>query len=178
MNLKPAFLLAAAVIFSLSTAACQKTAENKANTAAPGTGINWMGYTEGMQKAKQDGKPVMVDFYTTWCKYCVMLEETTYKDPAVVDILNKDFIAIKVNAEGSGKVVDNGKEMTEKDLAAEYKVSGYPTIWFFNQKQEKIAPLAGYRSAEDFKPVLTFITSGSYAKGMDYGDYLKSLKKQ
>jgi thioredoxin-related protein len=178
MNLKTVLALAAAFVLTLGVSACQKTSDNKEKTAVPGGTIAWMGYTEGMQKAKETGKPVMVDFYTSWCKYCKMLDDTTYQDPGIVEIINKDFVAIKIDAEGSGKVVENGKEMTEKDLASAFKVSGYPTIWFFNQKQEKIAPLSGYRSPEDFKPVLTYITSGSYAKGIEYGDYLKSINKK
>jgi thioredoxin-related protein len=51
-----------------------------------------------------------------------------------------------------------------------------PTIWFFDANGKQIAPLPGYSPPEDFKPVLTFITSGSYAKGIQFADYLKTLK--
>lgn len=164
-----------AVVLALGVAACQK--KNEQSGSQPAGAISWMGYTEGMKKAKETNKPVMVDFYTTWCKYCKMLDETTYKDPAIVEILNKDFVTIKVNAESDTKVVEGGKEMTERDLAAQFKVTGFPTIWFMEANGKQIAPLPGYSPPEDFKPVLTFITSGSYAKGIQFADYLKTLKK-
>jgi len=163
-----------ALTIAAGISACGKKDEKK---AAEGAGINWMGYTEGMQKAKETGKPVIVDYYTTWCKYCIKMDETTYKDPGVIDIMSKDFIAIKVNAEGTAQVTDNGKQMTEQELAAANKISGYPTLLFYDEKGAAIGPLPGYSAPEDFKPVLTFITSGSYAKGIKYPDYLESLKK-
>jgi thioredoxin-related protein len=169
-----ALSLLAAIVLVAGISACNK---KEGKTAATGTSINWMGYTEGMQKAKETGKPLIVDYYTTWCKYCKLMDEQTYSDPEVIALVNNNFIAIKVNAEGTAEVVDNGKKMTERDLAASNKISGYPTIWFFDEKGAPIAPLPGYSAPADFKPVLTFITSGAYAKGIKYPEYIDSLKK-
>src|SRR5512143_3108324 len=165
-----------AAVLAMSVWACQKKTEEQP-VPKSGAGIAWMGYTEGMKKAKAEHKPVMVDFYTTWCKYCKMLDETTYTDPGVISAVNSGFVAIKVNAEGTDQVVDEGATMTEKDLAAKFKVTGYPTIWFFDPDGKQIAPLPGYRDAAEFTPILSYITSGSYAKGIEYGEYLKTLKK-
>ncbi|HLB25365.1 MAG TPA: hypothetical protein VJM83_03445, partial [Nitrospirota bacterium] len=63
---------AAMLLLVLGLAACQKkTAEKAGEQAAPPRtdAVSWVGYTEGMKKAKETGKPAMVDFYTTWCKY-------------------------------------------------------------------------------------------------------------
>ena len=175
---KKILALTAAAALVAGLWACQKkTEEQPVPKSGAGAGITWMGYTDGMKKAKDEHKPVMVDFYTSWCKYCKLLDETTYQDAGVVDAVNKGFVAIKVDAEGTGKVVDNGAELTEKDLAAKYKVTGYPTIWFFDSEGKPIAPLPGYRDAAEFSPVLSYITSGAYAKGVEYGEYLKTLKK-
>ncbi len=171
-------VLLAGLLITAGLAACEKT-EEKVPGQAPGGqagDITWMGYDEGMAKSKQDGKPVMVDFYTTWCKYCKLLDDTTYKDPEIVSLLNANFVCIKVDAEGTGNVTRDGKQMSQSELARSFNVQGYPTVWFFDEKGEAIGPLPGYSAPEDFKPVLTFITSGSYAKGIKYADYLESLK--
>jgi thioredoxin-related protein len=137
--------------------------------------IKWMGYTDGINESKKTGKPVMIDFYTTWCKYCKMLDETTYKDPGVAQAVNSSFVAIKVNAEGEDKVMYEGASITERDLAAKYGVTGFPSIWFLDGKQQKIGQIPGYESAQDFKPKLTYISSGAYGKGIKFEDYLKSV---
>ena len=121
---KKILALTAAAALVAGLRACQKkTEEQPVPKSGAGAGITWMGYTDGMKKAKDEHKPVMVDFYTSWCKYCKLLDETTYQDAGVVDAVNKGFVAIKVDAEGTGKVVDNGAELTEKDLAAKVESS-------------------------------------------------------
>ncbi|MHB8174065.1 MAG: thioredoxin family protein [Nitrospirota bacterium] len=180
--LKTAALLILAV-FLFFQLGCEKkgtqtgasNVNTQAATPASGDGINWMNYTDGMAQSAKTGKPVMIDFYTTWCKYCKLLEDTTYKDPGVIQTLNTNFIAIKVNAEGEDKVTDNGKSISEKDLAGKYAVTGFPTIWLLDGKQQKIGQVPGYEPASDFEPKLTYIASGAYAKGIKFDDYVKSL---
>jgi thioredoxin-related protein len=165
------------IIAVVGLAACEKkTGTVSAPAGGEAGAINWMGFDEGMAKARQESKPVMVDFYTTWCKYCKMLDDTTYKDPEIASLLNSSFVSIKVDAESTDKVTHDGKEMTKAELAKAYGVQGYPTIWFFDEKGEKIGPLPGYSPPEDFKPVLTYISSGAYSKGVQYNDYVNSLK--
>jgi len=168
------------IMLFIGPAACEKKGpyadDKKGPTTAAGE-INWSGYDDGMKKAQAAGKPVMIDFYTTWCKWCKTLDETTYKDKDVINILNNDFVAIKVNAESTNKVNYDGKQITEAELARAFQVSGFPTIWLLDNTGKKIAPLPGYNPPEEFKPVLTFVSSGAYAKGVKYDEYLKTLKK-
>jgi thioredoxin-related protein len=180
--LKKISALLAAGLLVFMAASCQKKQEagKAAGNAAPGaetSGIKWYDYTEGMDQSKITGKPVMIVFYTTWCKYCQKLDQTTLSDPAVVQLVNSNFIAIKVNAEGEKKVKRRGKEMSEKEVAADYQVTGFPTVWFIDGKSEPIGSLPGYMPPEDFKPYLSYISSGSFAKKVPFQEYLKGLKK-
>lgn len=186
MYLKKIAAVLAASLLVFMMAACQKKQEaekaagNPAGNAAPEAGassIKWYDYTEGMDQSRITGKPVMIDFYTTWCKYCQKLDQTTYADPAVIQMVNSGFIAIKVNAEGEKKVKRRGKEMSEKEVAADFQVTGFPTIWFIDGKGEPIGSLPGYMPPEDFKPYLPYITSGSFAKKVPFQEYLKGQKK-
>lgn len=184
--LKMAAVAAVAVFLFLQFGCEKKQAQTEATNestqaAMPSSGpasvgaINWMSYNDGINESIKTGKPVMIDFYTTWCKYCKLLEDTTYKDPGVVKTINDSFIAIKVNAEGDNKVTYQGASMTERDLAAKYGVTGFPTIWFLDGKQNQIGQIPGYEAADEFEPKLTFISSGAYAKGIKFDDYIKSL---
>jgi len=53
---------------------------------------------EGLETAQREGKPVLVDFWATWCKNCLVMDRTTLVDPAVVDALS-GYVKIKVQAE-------------------------------------------------------------------------------
>ncbi len=49
-------------------------------------------------EAKKAGKPVFVDVWATWCKNCLMMEKTTFKDSAVQKEL-AGFTVIRLQAE-------------------------------------------------------------------------------
>jgi len=66
---------------------------------------------EGLRLARQQGKPVMVDFYADWCLPCKKMDATVFKDPAVLKELER-FVAIKVDCtrpDSPGAVLKNSR---------------------------------------------------------------------
>ncbi len=97
-----------------------------------------VGFDDALAAAKAEEKVVMIDFFTTWCGPCKKLDETTWKDEAVLDWLGEHTVALKLDAE------------IEVDLAARYKVDAYPTIVFIRPDGSVLNRLVGYRTAEVF----------------------------
>jgi thiol:disulfide interchange protein len=52
----------------------------------------------GLDTAKREKKPVLVDMWATWCKNCLTMDVTTMKNPEVVAALN-GYVKIKFQAE-------------------------------------------------------------------------------
>jgi cytochrome c biogenesis protein CcdA len=53
---------------------------------------------DGLELAERENKMVLIDFWATWCKNCVVMDRTTLADPAVVSALS-NYVRIKYQAE-------------------------------------------------------------------------------
>jgi uncharacterized protein len=52
---------------------------------------------EAFEKAKQQNKPVLLDIGAVWCHWCHVMDRESYEDPEVAQIINDNFVAIKVD---------------------------------------------------------------------------------
>src|SRR3954447_16221436 len=87
--------------------------------ARPGHGqtVQWRSdYNAARKEATEKGRPILLDFGTDNCMWCKKLELSTFRDPAVVKLLNEAFIALKIDAN------------SEPALAQTLRISQYPTL--------------------------------------------------
>ena len=94
--------------------------------AMQGPGVSWKPYSEETLKEAQNlKKPVIIDFYATWCTPCRELEEVTFQDASVVKKAESDFVMVKVD------LTKGGNPLHER-LLQEYGIKGVPTIVFLD----------------------------------------------
>ncbi len=135
--------------------------------------IKWYYYDEGLKLANESGRPMFVNFTTSWCGYCKKMNRTTFKETEVIKALNAEYISIKVNCESNRELDVDGYKITERNLAkAEYGVRGYPTYWLLKSDATRIAPLSGYQEANRLNDILFYVKDKLYDK-MKYEEYLK-----
>lgn len=94
-------------------------------------------------RAKQAGKPVMLDFYADWCVACKEFEKYTFHEEKVSAKLN-DFVLLQAD------VTKNQSQ--DIQLLKELKVLGLPTIDFWDAHGNYMAQkrLTGFMKAEPF----------------------------
>lgn len=109
--------------------------------------IHWeKDFYSGVKEASAQNKPVLFVFSRHTCKYCVLLEETTFRDEKVVKALNKDFISIVSYTDE--------QDYTPRELWR----PGTPTIWFLNPKGEPMfQPLVGAVDSQNFLKALAIV---------------------
>lgn len=120
--------------------------------------ISWTQFEDLNDSLRKHSKPIMIFIHTDWCKYCKMQENTTFKDPEVVDFLNSNFYNLELNAEQKktitflgrsySKPLDDYHELAEF-LSSEEKKITFPTTIFLNQHLEVELRKKGYQKKED-----------------------------
>jgi thioredoxin-related protein len=52
-------------------------------------------------------KPIVVFVHTSWCKYCKMMENITFKDQQLINVLNTSFYFVVLDAESTNDITFN-----------------------------------------------------------------------
>ena len=102
--------------------------------------------TELENAVKSSSKPVLIDFYATWCASCNELDEITFKDEAVLKKL-ENFTLLRVD------VTKNSSD--DARIMKKFGLIGPPAILFFRagshmQDELKNARLIGFYPPEKF----------------------------
>lgn len=106
--------------FSLLSARTESSREAVIAAQLQGIEEGWMtSLDEALTLAEQKGKPVFVDFWASWCKSCLKMEKTTFKDPDVRRRL-EPYVKVKYRAE-------DPSDDAAKAVLDHFRVIGLPT---------------------------------------------------
>jgi len=91
---------------------------------------------------KKSSKPVMIDFWATWCVSCKEFDNITFKDPKVLEVLSS-YQLVKIDVT---KNTSNDKELMKK-----FNLFGPPAMIFYENGKERVSQrIIGFKNAEDF----------------------------
>ena len=81
--------------------------------------IAWHNWSkEAFDEARSTGRPILLSISAVWCHWCHVMDETTYSHPSVIDIINRDYVPVRV---------DND---VRPDINQRYNMGGWPTTAF------------------------------------------------
>lgn len=81
-------------------------------------------YDKALKFASKENKLLFIDFYTTWCAPCKKLDKLVFQNDSIKNILGKDFVMLKYDAEKD----------TIFHLSKKHHVSSYPTGIILNRE--------------------------------------------
>jgi thioredoxin-related protein len=148
-----------------------------------GKGVKWYTIQEAEKLVKENPRPLFVDTFTDWCGWCKKLDQDTFSNPVIADILNNKFYPVKFDAEGKEPVkfqgttfINDGKAGKANQLAVAMLRGNlvYPNIVFFNEKIQLLTNVPGYRDAKELEPILSFFADKVYEK-QSFQDFEKTF---
>lgn len=123
----------------------QRTSDAGQAETSPHSDIAWRrDLNAARQEAKQAGKPILVEFFATWCGACKRMDEQTFTDPKVLREMGQ-WIPVKVDVD------------QYSDQAASYRINGVPTLVFLSPDGRLITTLVGFAGPDE---VLGLMKSG------------------
>jgi uncharacterized protein len=133
---------------------------------------------EAFATAQRENKPMLLDIGAVWCHWCHVMDRESYDDPEVAQIVNQNFVAVKVDRD----------ERPDIDIRYQSAVSaisgqgGWPLTAFLTPEGK---PFYGgtYFPPDDqwgrpnFKRVLTSIANAYREKNADVTDQAKMVEQ-
>lgn len=127
-----------------ASAMSDSAAKEKSSKAAHGAPkVKWNDWSDEIfQRAKKEGKLVLLDLEAVWCHWCHVMDEKTYGDANVARLMEKHIIAVKVDQD------------SRPDLSNKYEKYGWPATILFNADGKELAKRSGYMDSDEFKTLI------------------------
>ena len=173
MKMKIDLAVAAPVLLSGMFLAGNPFGGNQSFPAATAdTAIQWITWDEAIKANEKKPKKIFIDLYTDWCGWCKRMDATTFSDPQVADYINKNFYAVKFDAEQKEPITYRGHTMTfvaggrrgYHELAYSLLDGklGYPSMVYLDEQQNRITISPGYKQADAMMKELQYVAGEHY----------------
>ena len=129
-------------------------------------------------------KKIFVDVYTDWCGWCKRMDVTTFAHPVIAEMLNIDWIPVKINAERRDTVVINGQPFVNENAGrGAHQLAiillngkmGYPSYALIDETGKPIQVISGYQQAPQFEMLLDFFSSNAY-QNTEWEEFQKTFR--
>ncbi len=137
-------------------------------------GLVWMGFNEGLKKAKLEKKFVIIDFYADWCGWCKVMERETFGDSEVRAHMKKHYVLVRVHMDKNPQepIQYGPHKLNKQELAGMMQVSGLPTVVFLDRDGGFIGGIPGFLKKDTFLPLLKYIRAECYKKKIKFNEYM------
>jgi len=135
--------------------------------------VKWYTIQEAEKLSRESFRPLFIDTYTDWCGWCKKMDQETFANSVIAEILNKRFYPVKFDAEGNEVInffgqtfINDGKAGKAHQLAVAL-LNGqlsYPTVVFLTRQGDKfqVSPVPGFRQPKEMEILLSYFADKAY----------------
>jgi thioredoxin-related protein len=115
-------------------------------------------------------RPLVIFLHTDWCRYCQNMQQTTFRDPTVMALLNDHFYFLSLDAETEETIIfgtrsfpfqptgnGNGVHSLATAIGTMEGQLKFPTLVIMNEAYEIIFQYGAFLSAETLSTILAAI---------------------
>lgn len=133
--------------------------------------INWLSFKQLEDSLSVNPKKVFIDFHTDWCTYCRKMDKEVFTKPAVAEVMNSQFYAVKMDAETKDTIRFDGQLFINRQAQTQRK-GIHEIAMLLGQRNGQFAPPTMVLLDENFRVV------DRHFEYLDSRKLLKFLKGQ
>ena len=136
--------------------------------------IKWTSFENLSDSIRKQQKPLMVFLETDWCKFCAMQKKNTFTNTEVIEKLNSNFYALKLNGESRETIkflnraygfkssgAETGNHELAEFLGKEKGQLVYPTTVFLTKSLTIAGRKVGFTDASELVKYLDALSNRS-----------------
>ena len=117
-----------------------------AATDAKPEGIKWEQWSDAVfERAAREKRYVIMDLEAVWCHWCHVMEEQTYSNAKVIELIKSKYIAVRVDSD------------SRPDIARRYENYGWPATVVFNAEGGSMVEIVKRRGFIDPEVMISML---------------------
>jgi len=90
--------------------------------------IRWLDFAQLELALAVEPRPVFVHFYADWCTVCHRMDKRSYTNPAVVELLNDKYYAVRMDIETADTIIFGGQTFVNERIRRVNPVHQIPLL--------------------------------------------------
>jgi thioredoxin-related protein len=169
------FIFAAFIAATFTFCSGEKKSAEKSDMSGK---VQWESLAKGLERSKNEGKPLIIYFYTDWCTYCKQMESEIFRDREITDWMNKHYVSAKVNPEKeTEKITIMGDKITPMELMRYMEGKGFPSTVFWDKNGKPVTTFPGYMPRDVFLPLIKYMQEECYNQDIQLDDYINGTAR-
>lgn len=186
--MKKSLIILTALVLATGAFLFTKDSASAAVKAETPAEIKWYSLEEAQKLSDANPKMLFIDFTTSWCGWCKVMDANTFKNPVIAKYMNDNYYCVRFDAETHDTVTFNGQKFANRGPAGQRSANdfaitvlqgrlSYPSFAFVSKDRMNFTIMQGYLEPAKFEPYLHYYAEEK-SKTMSWEDFLKQFKSE